>query len=74
MKLLCSGSAGFIGSSLVERLILEGNDVVSYDLRPSPMGESIIGDITDPDAFRVAVDGCEAVYHLAAAADLNWCS
>jgi len=74
MRILVSGGAGFIGLSLVKRLLLEGHDVVSYDLRPSPMGESMIGDITDEEAFGNAVNGCEHVFHLAAAADLNWCS
>jgi len=74
MRLLVSGGAGFIGLSLVKRLILDGHEVVSYDLRPSPMGESIIGDITDEEAFSKAVKSCEHVFHLAAAADLNWCS
>jgi len=73
-RILITGSAGFIGNCLVESLILEGHDVVSYDLRPSPRGESIIGDITDPVNFHKAVEGCEHVFHLAAAADLNWCS
>jgi len=74
LRILISGGAGFIGLSLVKRLLVEGHEVVGYDLRPSPMGESIIGDITDPSAFHDAVEGCEYVFHLAAAADLNWCS
>lgn len=72
--IIVTGSAGFIASRLVERLILEGHEVVGYDLRPSPIGEYVIGDITDPVAFHDATDGCEHVFHLAAAADLNWCS
>ena len=73
MRILVSGGAGFIGLSLVKRLLIEGHEVVSYDLRPSPMGESMIGDITDEEAFGKALEGCEHVFHLAAAADLNWC-
>jgi len=72
--IIVTGSAGFIASRLVERLILEGHEVVGYDLRPSPIGEYVIGDIMDGEAFGKAVEGCEHVYHFAAAADLNWCS
>lgn len=68
------GSAGFIASRLVERLLQEGHEVVGYDLRISPIGEYVVGDITDKNAFSKAVKGCEHVFHLAAAADLNWCS
>uniref|UniRef100_A0A6M3MFC9 Putative NADH dehydrogenase n=1 Tax=viral metagenome TaxID=1070528 RepID=A0A6M3MFC9_9ZZZZ len=74
MRILVTGSAGFIASRLVERLLQEGHEVVGYDLRPSPVGEYVVGDITDGEAFGNALEGYEHVFHLAAAADLNWCS
>jgi len=76
MRVMVTGGSGFIGSRLMERLIDEGHDAISYDLRLGPIGETVIGDVTDHEAFRFAVEveGCDAVYHLAAAADLNWCS
>ncbi|MBA7497134.1 dTDP-glucose 4,6-dehydratase [subsurface metagenome] len=74
MRVLVTGSSGFIAGCLAQRLLLEGHEVVGYDLRPSALREQVVGDITDPEAFHGAVGGCEAVYHFAAAADLNWCS
>lgn len=71
--IVVTGSAGFIASRLVERLLLEGYEVVGYDLKPSPIGEYVIGDIIDGKAFGKILEGCEHVFHLAAAADLNWC-
>jgi NAD dependent epimerase/dehydratase len=78
-RVLVTGSAGFIGSHLVERLSELGADVrafVHYNalgsagwLDHSPVRDGIevrFGDITDRDSVRDAVGGCEIVFHLAA--------
>ena len=81
MKVLVTGSEGFIGSHLVEGLLAEGHSVralVQYNSR-NDWGwlenlsenqragvEVVTGDVRDPFMVRGAVRGCEQVYHLAA--------
>ena len=75
MKVLVTGGTGFAGSHLVDRLISEGFEV-RVIARSSKKAEKlkergieiILGDITDKDVIKEAVDGVKKVYHLAA----NW--
>jgi dTDP-glucose 4,6-dehydratase len=80
-QVLVTGAGGFIGSHLVERLVLTGNKVrafVRYNSR-GDMGllrmlpkellsqvEIVAGDLRDDHAVHQAVKGCEHVFHLAA--------
>ena len=78
MRILVTGGAGFIGSHLVDRLLAAGHEVrildalvpqVHPDGRPDYLddgAELIVGDVRDADAVAGALDGCEAVVHLAA--------
>ena len=72
-RVLVTGGAGFIGSHVVDRLRSAGHRPVVLDVRPFPYGdvETVIGDIRDLESVRVAMRGCDAVAHLAAAADVN---
>lgn len=78
-KVLVTGAGGFIGSHLAESLVREGAEVramVHYNalgrrgwLDSSPLSsdmEVVVGDITDRDSVRRAVQGNEIVFHLAA--------
>ncbi len=80
-KVLVTGADGFIGSHLAEELVRQGYMVralVHYNSFNScgwldhadPVVrntlEIIAGDIRDPFAMRQAVQGCDAVLHLAA--------
>jgi len=74
MKILVTGATGYVGHQLALTLAKQGNcvhiivlpDLFSFNI---PMHENIIaftGDITDRESIRVAMDGCEQVYHTAA--------
>src|SRR3984885_7762881 len=76
MRVLVTGGSGFIGSHVVDKLRAQGHEPVIYDLRPSPWheagsGEPVLGSITDREALERALQGCDAVAHLAAVADVN---
>jgi dTDP-L-rhamnose 4-epimerase len=83
MRVLVTGGAGFIGRSVVGRLLEGGADVVvldslrpdvhSSDVRPDPkMGVRLdIGDVRDPAAVDAALTGVDAVVHLAAKVGLG---
>lgn len=68
MKVLITGGSGFIGKNLSEVLQLNGLDVRVYDLDAStvPGVESVQGDILDKKRLMEAVQGCNAIVHLAA--------
>lgn len=80
-KVLVTGAEGFIGSHLTELLVNEGYDVramVQYnsfnnwgwiDTFNSELKSKIeifLGDVRDPNGVRKAMEGCDAVFHLAA--------
>lgn len=68
MKALVTGAAGFIGSHVVDALSAAGAEVRGFDLQEAVgADEFVVGDILDPHALSRALDGCDAVFHLAAA-------
>lgn len=77
MKILVTGGAGYIGSSLVPLLLEEGHHVRVLDklmhggetllgVWAHPNFEFLRGDICDPKARGAALDSRDAVVHLAA--------
>lgn len=81
MKVLVTGADGFIGSHLTEALVRQGYEVRAFVLynsfnswgwldqcQPDVSGqfEVFAGDIRDPHGVKAAMNGCEAVLHLAA--------
>ena len=81
MKILVTGSEGFIGSHLTETLLKKGYKVRAFVLYNSfnswgwleDLPEEIkknlevfMGDIRDPNGVREALKGCDTVLHLAA--------
>lgn len=78
-SILITGGTGFIGSHLAESCVEEGFDVVAFD-RYNPNNhwgwleqseyrndvKVILGDIRDYDSVYKAMQGCGAVFHLAA--------
>lgn len=74
MKVLVTGGAGFIGSHVVDKLKDKGLDVRVYDgIMPTYRKdiEFYQGSILDITALGFAMDGIDAVFHLAAIADVN---
>lgn len=80
-RVLVTGADGFIGSHLVELLVEKGFkvraftfynsfntwgwlDTLSKDIMESV--EIFAGDIRDPNGVRKAMQGCQAIFHLAA--------
>jgi len=73
VKVLVTGGAGYIGSVLVDRLISEGHQVNVIDDLSNGFAENvhkdavfIEGSILDNNALSKALNGVEAVLHLAA--------
>jgi len=74
MKVLVTGGSGFIGSHVVDQLVEAGHKPVIYDRLPSPFRDDIqteLGELSDLTMLELAMSGCDAVMHLAAAADVN---
>jgi len=81
---LVTGCAGFIGSTLVDRLLAEGHAVTGYDdfstgqeaflagARQHPRFTLIRGDVLDTAHLKTAMAAVEFVFHLAANADVRF--
>ncbi|HSI16185.1 MAG TPA: NAD-dependent epimerase/dehydratase family protein [Sphingomonas sp.] len=68
MRVIVTGAAGFVGRTLVRRLVDKGHDVVAIDHLTAPMAgaETITGNLADPAVIaRAFAQGCDAVVHLA---------
>jgi UDP-glucose 4-epimerase len=71
VKILLTGATGFIGSHALAGLV--GHDLVVYGRRPLPEGvhapdgaRIVVAPFDDDTALTGALDGCDAVVHLAA--------
>lgn len=70
MKVLVTGSAGFLGGHVTRCFLEAGHDVVGFDLKPSPGVVSFVGDLTDPKDVDRAVRGVDVVVHVGAIGDV----
>jgi nucleoside-diphosphate-sugar epimerase len=75
-RVLVTGGAGYVGSSLVPKLLAAGHAVTVIDLyiygedlfaahRGNPNFREVKGDLRDPAATASALAGCDSVIHLA---------
>ncbi|KAF0866059.1 NAD-dependent epimerase/dehydratase family protein [Pseudomonas sp. LD120] len=80
-RILVTGGAGFIGSHLVDALLAKGyavhvlDDLSTGKVSNLPMDhvalKLVVGDVADAAALAHAMQGCEAVVHLAAVASVQ---
>jgi UDP-glucose 4-epimerase len=84
LRAFVTGAAGFIGSTLVDRLLSDGHDVVGCDnfstgreefiavaLR-HPRYRLVRADLLDLETLKSAMPGTDTVFHLAANADVRF--
>jgi UDP-glucose 4-epimerase len=84
LRYLVTGCAGFIGSSLTDRLLSQGHVVVGYDNFSTgqerflvkaleyPNFRLVRGDVLDSTTLSESMHGSEFVFHLAANADVRF--
>jgi UDP-glucose 4-epimerase len=84
MNIIITGAAGFIGSTLVDRLLLDGHKVVGIDNFSTGQRRFLTNalkfsnfqlfeiDLLDLEALKLAFENCDVVFHLAANADVRF--
>jgi len=69
-KILVTGAYGFIGRYVTKELLNDGYQVRTLSRHKKTSDttnlENYIGDLKDPESIKIAVDGVDAVIHLAA--------
>jgi len=83
MKCFVTGGAGFIGSSMIDRLLADGHEVTCFDNFSSGQERFldgakkdgrftlVRGDLLDEDMVKKAMAGHDMVFHFAANADVR---
>ena len=73
MTTLVTGATGFVGSAVVRALVRRGEPVRAMVRRSSSLGlleglpvEIVTGDLDEPATCRAALEGCDALFHVAA--------
>jgi dTDP-L-rhamnose 4-epimerase len=75
MKVLVTGGSGFVGSHVVDLLVVEGHDVVVVDrvapTHPNPAAHYVRADLVDAADWVDTLEGVDAVSHQAARVGLG---
>jgi dihydroflavonol-4-reductase len=73
MTTLVTGATGFVGSAVVRALVRRGEPVRAMVRRSSSLSlldglpvEIVTGDLDEPSTCRAALEGCDALFHVAA--------
>ncbi|MFA5370131.1 MAG: NAD(P)-dependent oxidoreductase, partial [Candidatus Omnitrophota bacterium] len=75
LNILVTGGSGFLGSHISDALTKAGHHVVIFDKKKSaftkPGQRMVVGDILDAEPLFRAMKNMDAVFHLAALADVD---
>ncbi len=73
LQVLVTGASGFLGRNVVTQLLDAGHQVRTFQRRPSGVkaAQDLCGSITNDDDVHRAVEGVDAVLHLAAKVSLT---
>ena len=77
MKIFVTGATGFVGHHVAKALAAEGADLRLLvrktsnlknleDIKFGAGGETVVGDLLQPESLKCALAGCDAVVHVAA--------
>jgi nucleoside-diphosphate-sugar epimerase len=73
MKYFVTGATGFIGGRVVQHLRAAGHEVIALVRSPAKARalasagvRTVLGDVTDKESMRAAMEGVDGVFHLAA--------
>src|SRR5512135_2603210 len=73
MKVFLTGATGFVGHHVAEALTAQGAELRILVRKSSSLsnlediaGDTVIGDLLDPESLKSAISGCDAVMHVAA--------
>ena len=73
MKVFVTGATGFVGHHVARELAAQGAELRLLVRKSSNLAnlegigwETSVGDLSEPDSIRPALDGCDAVFHVAA--------
>jgi UDP-glucose 4-epimerase len=75
MRIAVTGGSGFIGAHVVDKLLDAGHEVLSLDVdarTPDPRATYRVLDVLDLAALTDALDGCDAIYHVAGMANVDF--
>ena len=73
MKIFLTGATGFVGHHVAKALAADGADLRFLTRKTSNLanlegipGNTVVGDLSDPESIKPALVGCDAVVHVAA--------